>query len=170
MAGCVIPKGEQGGNIARLALLKAGFPYTVPGVQLDRQCGSAQQAVHFVAQAIACGDMEIGIGSGIEMLSVNPMGKPSKEQIKSHMRLMSDFPFRLTTQHASAELVAVKYNVTREECNQFAFDSHNKAGIATNAGHYKSQIFPIKNPRTGNLHKKNKRNISETFYFFCKHI
>ena len=72
VAGCVLPFGEQGGNIARLALLKAGFPVSVPGVQIDRQCGSAQQAVHFVSQAIASGDMNIGIASGIEMMSANP--------------------------------------------------------------------------------------------------
>eukprot|EP01083_Nonionella_stella_P194162 716248_1 len=149
ITGCVIPKGEQGGNIGRLALLKAGFPFTVPGVQLDRQCGSGQQAVHFLAQAIACGDMDLGIASGIEMLSVNPMGKPSAAQVQAHLKLISDFPFRLTTQHASAEAVGVKYNVTRDDCDQFAYDSHTKAGIATNNGWYKSQIFPIKNPKTG---------------------
>ena len=94
VTGCVIPRGEQGANISRLALLKAGFPYTVPGVQLDRACGSGQQAIHFVSQAIASGDMEIGIASGVEMLSVNPMGRDGKAMEK----LLTDFPFQLIGQ------------------------------------------------------------------------
>ena len=94
VTGCVIPKGEQGGNIGRLAALKAGFPVTVPGLQLDRACGSGQQAVHFVSQAIKCGDMDIGIASGLEMLSVNPMGGDPKSMV----RLLQDFPYKLVPQ------------------------------------------------------------------------
>ena len=74
IAGCVSPIGEQGANIPRLALLKAGFPFEVPGVQLNRMCGSSQQAVHFARQAIASGDMDLVIASGIEMMSRVPMG------------------------------------------------------------------------------------------------
>merc|ERR1712087_63353 len=69
VCGCVTPINQQGGNIARLGLLKAGYPVHVPGVQLNRMCGSAQQAIHFVAQEIASGDMEIGVACGIEMMS-----------------------------------------------------------------------------------------------------
>ena len=75
--------------------------------------------------------------------------KPTPERIKANMRLLADFPYRLTTQHESAEVVATKYNVTRADCDAFAFESQTKAGIAQNAGHYKSQIFPIKNPKSG---------------------
>ena len=94
VTGCVMPYGEQGGNIARLAALKAGFPVTVPGVTLNRACGSSQQAVHFISQAIASGDMDIGIASGVEMMSVNKMARdPKVMQI-----LLSDFPYPLVGQ------------------------------------------------------------------------
>eukprot|EP01084_Bolivina_argentea_P076635 138908_1 len=148
VTGCVLPHGEQGGNIARLALLKAGFPVTVPGVQLNRACGSGQQAVHFISQAIACGDMEIGIASGIEMLSVNSM--PSLKP-KAFTKLKSDFPYPLISQHDSAERVALKYNISREDCNQFAYESHTKAGIARDNGYFKKQIIEINNAKSGKV-------------------
>ena len=95
VTGCVMPYGEQGGNIGRLAALKAGFPVSVPGVTLNRACGSGQQAVHFISQAIASGDMDIGIASGLEMMSVNKMGGGDP---KVFARLMSDFPYPLVGQ------------------------------------------------------------------------
>lgn len=70
ICGCVTPIAQQGANIPRLALLKAGYPISVPGVQLNRMCGSGQQAVHFASQAIACGDLDLAVACGIEMMSV----------------------------------------------------------------------------------------------------
>ena len=78
--GCVTPMGDQGANIARLAALKAGFPVEVPGVQLNRMCGSGQQAVHFGAQAILAGDMDLVIAGGIEMMSHQPIGRRSGQK------------------------------------------------------------------------------------------
>ena len=72
--GCVTPLGEQGANLARLAVLKAGFPVQVPAVTLNRMCGSSQQAVHFAAQAILAGDMDIVVAGGTEMMSHQPIG------------------------------------------------------------------------------------------------
>ena len=96
VCGCVTPVNQQGGNIARLGLLKAGYPTTVPGVQLNRMCGSAQQAIHFVAQEIASGDMEIGVAAGVEMMSVEKMGKDIPP--KDFMKLLKDFPYKLVPQ------------------------------------------------------------------------
>ena len=96
VCGCVTPVNQQGGNIARLGLLKAGYPTTVPGVQLNRMCGSAQQAIHFVGQEIASGDMEIGIACGVEMMSVEKMGKDFP--VPAFMKIAQDFPYRLIPQ------------------------------------------------------------------------
>ena len=74
ITGCVSPMDEQGANIGRMAVMKAGFPVEVPGIQINRMCGSSQQAVHFGSQAIAAGDMDLVIASGIEMMGVVPMG------------------------------------------------------------------------------------------------
>ena len=95
VCGCVTPINQQGGDIGRLAALKS-FGTSVPGVQINRLCGSGQQAVHFVSQAISCGDMEIGIGCGIEMMSVEKMG--SDIPPASFLTLLKDYPYRLVPQ------------------------------------------------------------------------
>lgn len=141
VCGCVTPINQQGGNIARLGLLKAGFPTSVPGVQLNRMCGSAQQAIHFAAQEIASGDMELTIGCGIELMSVEKMG--SDIPVKSLMTILKDFPYPLVSQGMSAEKIAKKYNISREDCDKLAFESHHKAGLARNKGFFDRQIVPI---------------------------
>jgi len=103
VCGCVTPINSQGGNIGRLALLQAGYPINVPGVQINRMCGSGQQAIHFISQAIGSGDIDLGIACGIEMMSVVPMGSdfPPQEFMRKEFR--ENFPFQLIHQGLSAE-------------------------------------------------------------------
>jgi len=140
VCGCVTPINQQGGNIARLGLLKAGYPVHVPGVQLNRMCGSAQQAIHFVAQEIASGDMEVGVACGVEMMSVEKMG--TDIPVPSFMKLLTDFPYKLVPQGMSAEKMAVKYDISRKECDELAFESHRRAGLARDKGFFDRQTVP----------------------------
>jgi len=128
--GCVTPMGDQGANIARLALLQAGFPVEVPGIQINRMCGSGQQAVHFAAQAILVGDMDIVIAGGIEMMSHQPIGADWPESWPE------EFPY----------LMAEKWRLTRDALDDYAFQSHVRAGAAIREGRHKSQILPIQVP------------------------
>ncbi len=135
--GCVSPIGEQGANIARLAALQAGYPIEAPGVTLNRMCGSSQQAIHFGAQAIASGDMDIVVAGGVESMSRIPIGSDwPKEWPK-------DFPYQLIHQGLSAELVAEKWRLTRDELDSFAYESHVRAGTATREGRFNREIVPV---------------------------
>ena len=135
--GCVTPLGEQGANVTRLAVLQAGFPVDVPAVTLNRMCGSGQQAIHFAAQAILSGDMEVVIAGGLEMMSRVPLGT----DWPTHWP--PDFPYPLVHQGLSAEMMAEKWRLSREELDQFAFDSHVKAAAATKRGAFAREIVPI---------------------------
>jgi len=141
VCGVVTPINQQGGNIARLGLLKAGYPVHVPGVQLNRMCGSAQQAIHFVAQEIASGDMEVAVACGVEMMSVEKMG--SDIPPAAFMKLLADFPHKLVPQGMSAEKMAVKYGISRKECDALAFESHRRAGLARDKGFFDRQTVPF---------------------------
>ena len=138
--GCVTPVGDQGANIARLATLKAGFPVHVPGLQLNRMCGSGQQAVHFAAQAILAGDMDLVLAGGVEMMSHQPLGADYPE------RWPADFPYRLVHQGISAEMMADKFGLTRQELDDYAYQSHLRAAAAIRAGRFKEQIAPVTVP------------------------
>ncbi|MCF6284273.1 MAG: thiolase family protein [Candidatus Hydrogenedentes bacterium] len=140
IAGCVSPTGEQGANIARLALLKAGFPVEVPGVQLNRMCGSSQQAVHFGSQAISSGDMDLVIASGIEMMSRVPMGSDWGGLTEE---FLASFPFELRPMGICAEDIVTEWELTREGLDAFSAQSHQRAAAATEAGAFKSQIMPM---------------------------
>ena len=138
--GCVTPVGDQGANLARLAVLKAGFPVKVPAVTLNRMCGSGQQAVHFAAQAILTGDMELAIAGGTEMMSHQPIGADYPPQWPA------DFPYELVHQGTSAELIAEKWALTRDELDDFACQSHLRAMHAIQNGYFESQILPVQRP------------------------
>lgn len=140
LLGCVTPIGDQGANIGRLAALKAGFPVSVPGLQLNRMCGSGQQAVHFAAQAILAGDMDLVIAGGIEMMSHQPIGADYPETWPS------DFPYRLVHQGVSAEMLAEKWKLTRNELDDFAYQSHLHAAAAIGDGRIADQIEPVPIP------------------------
>ena len=138
--GCVTPIGDQGANLARLAVLKAGFPVQVPAVTLNRMCGSGQQAVHFASQAILAGDMDLVLAGGIEMMSHQPLGSDWPE------KWPGDFPYPLVHQGISAELMAEKWNLGREQLDDFAYQSHLRAMQAIQNGFFDSQILPITRP------------------------
>jgi acetyl-CoA acyltransferase len=135
--GCVTPIGDQGANIARLALLKAGFPPHVPGLQLNRMCGSGQQAVHFATQAIMVGDMDLVLAGGIEMMSHQPLGADYPDHWPD------DFPYKLIHQGISAEMMAEKFALTREALDDYAYQSHMRAAAAIREGRFKDQIAPV---------------------------
>ena len=138
--GCVSQVGEQGGNVARTAALIAGFPDHVPGVTIDRQCGSSQQAVHFAAQAIACGDMDTVIAGGVESMTRVPMmsnmgdAKPSEKLTEA---------YEIINQGLSAERIAKKWELTREELDTFSMKSHERALYAIEEGRFKKEIVPV---------------------------
>ncbi len=135
--GCVTPLGEQGANIARLAVLQAGLPLDVPAVSLNRMCGSGQQAVHFAAQTIAAGDMDVVIAGGIEMMSRVPLGSDWPKDWPP------DFPYPLVHQGLSAEMIAAQWGLTREQLDRFAYESHVKAAAATKRGDFAREMIPI---------------------------
>ncbi len=137
--GCVAQTGEQGANIARLAALEAGFPIEVPGVSLDRMCGSGQQAIHFAAQAIGSGQMDVVIAGGVESMTRVPIG--------------SDFPdtwspeltdrYEIVPQGISADLISDKWGLSREELDRYSYESHVRAGRAIREGRFESQITAV---------------------------
>lgn len=135
--GCVTPIGDQGANIGRLAALKAGFPVEVPGIQINRMCGSGQQAVHFAAQAILAGDMDVILAGGVEMMSHQPIGADWPE------KWPEDFPHDLIHQGLSAELMAEKWSLERENLDDYAFRSHQRAAAAIQEGRQARQITPV---------------------------
>lgn len=138
--GCVTQSAEQAGNIARTALLIAGFPTHVPGVTIDRQCGSSQQALHFASQAILAGDMDIVIAGGVESMTRMPMGsnymdvKPSVALTKQH---------DIIHQGLSAERIAEKWQLSAETLNEYAANSHTRALQAIANGHFKQEIVGV---------------------------
>jgi acetyl-CoA acetyltransferase family protein len=138
--GCVTPLGDQGANLARLAVLQAGFPYTTPAVTLNRMCGSSQQALHFAAQEILSGDMEIVVAGGTEMMSHQPIGSdwPASWPV--------DFPYPLVHQGISAELMAERWVLSRDELDDYSYNSHLKAMGAIQQGRFSEQVIPITLP------------------------
>jgi len=138
--GCVTQSGEQGGNIARTAALIAGFPVHVPGVTIDRQCGSSQQAVHFASQAILSGDMDIVIAGGIESMTRSPMFSNMGEATLSP-KLTGQC--EIINQGLSAERIAAKWQLSRQDLDQFAVESHRRAIAAIESGKFKDEIVPV---------------------------
>ena len=138
--GCVTPLGDQGANLARLAVLKAGFPFEVPAVTLNRMCGSGQQAVHFAAQAIMAGDMDIVLAGGTEMMSHQPIGSDWPD------KWPEDFPYDLVHQGISAELMAKKWQLSRQQLDDYAYHSHLKAMHAIQECRFEEQILPFTRP------------------------
>lgn len=138
--GSVTQIGEQAMNVARTSSLMAGFPTTVPGVTIDRQCGSSQQAVHFAAQAIMAGDMDVVIAGGVESMTRAPMFQNIGET-KHSERLLEKH--RIVNQGISAELIAEKWKLSREQLDTFSVKSHEKALHAIKEKKFSDEIIPI---------------------------
>jgi acetyl-CoA acyltransferase len=140
--GNVMQVGEQALNIGRNVTLTAGFPYEVPGTTVDRQCGSGQQAIHFAANLISSGVVDIAIGGGVEVMSRVPMGTSMKVggfAFPPELRAMYD----LTSQGVAADNIAKKWGITREDADKFALQSQNRAKAARDAGKFEKEIVPI---------------------------
>src|SRR5881396_1562427 len=133
VTGCVQQFGEQGLNIGRNAWLQAGLPIETPATTIDRQCGSAQQAVNFAAALVATGVHDVAIGGGVEHMGHIPLSVNGK----LHQELGSPFPAELLERHAivhqglSAELIAERWKISREECDEIALRSQERAARAT---------------------------------------
>lgn len=142
--GCVTPVGEQGLNIARGAALAAGWPIDVPGTTINRFCGSGQQAVHFAAQAVMSGSMDIVIAGGIESMNRVPMGSDAigPGEGAASPRFLELYP-DLVPQGLSAEMVAEKWALNRNDVDKFAAESQRRAAIATEQGRFKNEIIPV---------------------------
>jgi acetyl-CoA acetyltransferase family protein len=144
--GCVMQVGEQAANLARNAILTAGLPESVPGTTVDRQCGSSQQAAHFAAQGVMAGAYDVVIAAGAESMTRVPMGA----SLSSH-----GFPFTqamgeryapvggLVSQGISAEMIAEKWGLTREELDAFSVESHRRAATARSEGRFEQEIIPV---------------------------
>ncbi len=139
--GCSFPEAEQGLNVARLICYIAGFPYQVPGQTVNRFCSSGLQAIAIGAEHIMCGFAEAIIAGGVESMSIVPMGgnKPVPNP-----RLIETYPEGYTAMGVTAENVARKFNISREDQDAFAINSHLKAAAAIKAGRFKDEILPVK--------------------------
>ncbi|MGU3653309.1 thiolase family protein [Mycolicibacterium sp. A43C] len=144
IAGAVTQVGDQAVNIARNALLGAGFPETVPGTTVDRQCGSSQQAISFAAHGVLAGAYDIVIAAGVESMSRVPMGSsvlPGSDPFGHGMA--ERYPEGLVPQGISAELIAAKWHLSRTRLDEFSAASHEKAAGATKAGLFDDELAPI---------------------------
>lgn len=144
IAGAVTQVGDQAVNIARNALLGAGFPETVPGTTVDRQCGSSQQAISFAAQGVLAGAYDIVIAAGVESMSRVPMGSsvlPGSDPFGHGMA--ERYSEGLVPQGISAELIAAKWQLSRTQLDEFSAASHEKAARATKAGLFDDELAPI---------------------------
>ena len=143
--GCVSQTGEQAANLARWAALAAGFPEAVPGVTVDRQCGSSQQAAHFAAQGVMAGVYDLVIAGGVESMTRVPMGVTFEQGPGFPMgpKAIGRYKDALAPQGISAEMVASKWEMTRERLDVLSLDSHRRAATATDEGRLREQIVPV---------------------------
>ncbi len=141
--GCTMTVGEQAMNIARNAALAAGFGDTVPGTTVDRQCGSAQQAVHFAAQAVLAGAMDVVVAGGVESMSRVPIGSttdPGPGEAYGPMYLQR---YDLIHQGECAEEIARRWKVSRADMDAFALESHRRAAAASDQGRFKNETIAL---------------------------
>ncbi|MEA2170911.1 MAG: acetyl-CoA acyltransferase [Solirubrobacteraceae bacterium] len=143
--GCGAQVGDQSFNIARNAVLAAGWPDTVPGTTIDRQCGSSQQSVHFAAAGLAAGHYDLVVAGGVESMSRVPMGKSMADGDPLGPELMALYDGRPPNQGIGAEMIAERWGFSREAMDQFSLDSHAKAAAAIDSGAFTGQIAPIAN-------------------------
>jgi len=144
--GCVMQVGEQALNVARNAVLAAGFPESVPATSVDRQCGSSQQSAHFAAQGVMAGAYDVVVAGGVEVMSRVPMGAslgvagmPFGSRVGQRYADVGG----LVPQGISAELIADKWGLSREDLDAFAVQSHQKAAQARAEGRFADEIVPI---------------------------
>ncbi len=147
--GCVGQAGEQAFNVARNAVLASSLPESVPGVSIDRQCGSSQQALHFAAQAVMAGTMDVVIAGGVESMTRVPMGLPATLPFKHGFghymspAMQARYPGVQFSQFAGAEMLARKYELPKDALDAYALASHRRAAAATREGRFGAEIVPL---------------------------
>ena len=146
--GCVMQVGEQSLNVARNAVLAAGWPDTVPGTTVDRQCGSSQQAAHFAAQGVIAGAYDVVVAAGVEVMSRVPMGASVADRnfgfpFGPRVQARYESVGGLVGQGVSAEMIAEKWNISREELDAFGARSQEYAARATREGRFQNEIIPV---------------------------
>ena len=141
--GCVSQVGEQTYNVGRNALLGAGWPETVPGVTIDRQCGSSQQSVHFAAQGVMAGAYDVVVAAGVESMTRVPMGSSLAGANPFGERMNQRYHNELVPQGLSAEIIAERWGLTRDELDAIGLDSQMRAVRATEEGRFDNEIIPI---------------------------
>ncbi|GAT08287.1 acetyl-CoA acetyltransferase [Mycolicibacterium novocastrense] len=142
--GCVMQAGEQALDIGRTALLTAGWPETVPGVTVDRQCGSSQQSVHFAAAGVVAGHYDVVVAGGVESMSRTPMGASLANGGNPYSANFKNRYKQTPNQGIGAEMIAEQWGFSRTDLDQFSLDSHEKAAAAQDAGAFDDQIVGIK--------------------------
>jgi acetyl-CoA acetyltransferase family protein len=144
--GCVMQVGDQAVNVGRNAALAAGFPESVVGTTVDRQCGSSQQAAHFAAQGVIAGAYDVVIAAGVENMTRVPMGAsftPGSQPFGPKVFARYQERGGLVPQGISAELIAEKWNISREDNDRFSVESHLRAARATEEGRFEHEIVPV---------------------------
>ncbi|MGY4829398.1 acetyl-CoA C-acetyltransferase [Sphaerotilaceae bacterium SBD11-9] len=147
--GCVGQAGEQAANVARNAVLASTLPESVPGTSVDRQCGSSQQALHFAAQAVMSGAMDVVIAAGVESMSRVPMGMPMTLPAKNGLgtyvspAMQKRYPGVEFSQFFGAEAMARKYGLSKDQLDEYAYGSHQRAIAATEARAFDEEIAPV---------------------------
>jgi acetyl-CoA acetyltransferase family protein len=141
--GCVSQVGDQTYNIGRNAVLGAGWPETVPGVTIDRQCGSSQQSIHFAAQGVMAGAYDVVVAAGVESMSRVPMGSSMATGKPFGERMRERYQDNLIPQGLSAEMIAERWGIGREELDRIGYDSQMRAIVATEERRFDREIVPI---------------------------
>ena len=160
IAGCVGQVGEQAWNIGRNAWLAAGLPQEVPSITVDRQCASSQQAIHYAAQSIASGACEAVVASGVENMSRIPIGQSGLAGPGHPFSSALLDRYDLIGQGLSAELIAARWNISREDCDAFSARSHALAGAARDSGRFDAEIVPVAAPAATVKQDEGIREIS----------
>lgn len=149
--GCVMQAGEQALDIARTALLTAGWPETVPGVTVDRQCGSSQQSLHFAVAGVIAGHYDVVVAGGVESMSRTPMGSSLASGGHPYPEAFRErYNGQTPNQGVGAEMIAEQWGLSRTQLDEFSLRSHEKAAAAQDAGAFKDQIVGIKD-QDGNV-------------------
>lgn len=140
--GNVTQIGEQSANIARTALLGAGWPSSIPGMTVDRKCGSSESAVHVAVGSIASGAADIVVAGGAESMTRVPMGSNRDLHGDAFGWMVTD-RYDLVAQGEAAERISDLYGITRDDCDDYAIESHRRAAAAADAGHFDNEIVPV---------------------------
>jgi acetyl-CoA acyltransferase len=143
ISGAVGQIGEQSGNTARWGLLAAGYPQSVPGVTVDRQCGSSQQALHFAAQGIIAGAYDVAVASGVESMSRIPIGSQAQGKDFAGPSVARRYTPGLIPQGVAAELIAARWGFSRAQLDEFAASSHERAALAWKDGLFDSEVVNV---------------------------